>query len=159
SARTSTSAGTVRPSALAVFMLSTVSYWSAAAPAVGRLFAFQDAVDVSCRAPPLVTLIGSIGNETAGIYVNAIGEHSWQPVLGSTGDESSAIDRRPCGSEREQPVARPAHEAVYLAFDRPPLTPVEVDHLQPKGRPHCLECRQFPPPEVRGSRSTATRLT
>jgi hypothetical protein len=47
SARTSTCAGTSRPSALAVLRLSTVSYLVGACTQIARLLALEDAVDVA----------------------------------------------------------------------------------------------------------------
>ena len=66
SARASTDGGTVRPSALAVLRLITsLVLGRRLHRQVGRLLAFEDAVDVAGRSPELVDPIGPIGDQAA----------------------------------------------------------------------------------------------
>ena len=61
---------------------------------VGRLLAFEDAIDVDGRAPALVDKSRSIQNQSASIDICAIGVDRGQFVLGGERDDEITMDRR-----------------------------------------------------------------
>src|SRR5207244_598097 len=113
SARTSSEAGTSRPSALAVLRFRIVSYLVGAC--TGRLSGLEDAVDIECRVPKQVDLIGPVGHETAGCDPESGRVNRRQPVPGSEGNDKIAMQDG-CGLPAVRSGRRQAHARMTGAW-------------------------------------------
>src|SRR5206468_99578 len=77
---------------------------------VGRLLAFEDAIDVSGRAPELVEKIGAIADQTADGAVKASIVDGGHSVSGRKRDDQLAMGSRRWASRHDQAAVRTLRE-------------------------------------------------
>ncbi len=92
SARASSVGGTSRPSALAVLrLIDQFVLGRRLHRQVGRLLAFEDAIDIARGAPVMVDAIGPVGDQAAGVDEEASGVDRGQFVPGRQRDDQIAM--------------------------------------------------------------------
>ena len=128
-ARASSVGGIVMPSAFAVLRLMTARTPSAPAPAVGRLLALEDAIDIGRGAPALVNPITSIGDQAAvGDEIGVEGRPR-AVVLGRKRDDQIAMNDSQRARRHDQTTIWSARECSDDALDLGSVTHIDGAYI------------------------------
>src|SRR5262249_209104 len=99
---------------------------------IGRLLAFEDAIDVNRGTPVLVKKINAIGDQNATGNINSVGSDRWKLMLGRKRIDQFAMSNRQCARGRDQTAIWLARERSYGAFGLGRVAHIYWSHVYPE---------------------------
>src|SRR5262249_60992426 len=101
---------------------------------IGRLFAFEDAIDVAGRAPELIDKIRPIGDQAAGVDEDTIVVDPRQLVAGRQVDDQVAMKPYPAAAGHDLAANRSARKGRDSGMDLSDAAHIERNDLYNYGR-------------------------
>jgi len=128
---------------------------------IGRLFAFENAIDVLGRAPELFDLVNAVTDQAAAHDVAAVGIDRGQPVPRGKRDDQLAVHEHARAWRGDQAVVRLAGECDDSALDVAGIAGIDRARLDPERWRHRLDAAEQRDlgGDPRIPQSTATRIT